>query len=96
MRNERLIDMVTHLPPGSTVSTSPQFAQRIGHSVQDASILQARAVVIEAGYQDNEAELSPDGKTIQIYAGGKWFPWPAFTIEQGMKLDPAESADHYE
>ena len=96
MRNERLIDMLHHLPPGSTVSTSPQFAQRIGHSVQDASILQARAVVIEAGYQDNEAELSPDGKTIQIYAGGKWFPWPAFTIEQGMKFDPAESADHYE
>ena len=93
MRNERLIDMLHHLPPGSTVSTSSQFAQRIGRSVQNASILQARALVIETGYQDNEAELSLDGKTIQIYADGKWFPLPAFTIEQGMKFDPAESVN---
>ena len=82
MQNERLIDKINHLPAGTTLSTSPQFAQRIGRHVQGASILQACNLVIESGYAENGAEVSPDGKTIHISAGGKWIPWSAFTIEQ--------------
>lgn len=80
MQNGRLIDVINHLPSGAKLSITPEFERAAGRNLTDVSILQACSLVIDADYQDKEAELSPDGKTVKVYAGGLWIPWPAFTI----------------
>jgi hypothetical protein len=81
LQSGRFIDLVNHLPPGTKVSTTAAFERvHIKCTLQNASILQACNLVIEFGYQDNDAEISADGKTISVYAGGRWIPWPAFTL----------------
>lgn len=84
MENQRLVDMLNHLPAGSLLTATPEFIRVVGN-LKTVSILQACSAVINAGYQDKEAEISSDHKTINIYAGGKWFPWPAFTIQEQDK-----------
>jgi hypothetical protein len=79
--NERLIDLVNHLPASTLLSTTPEFERAAGRKLRDASIVQACSLVIAAGYQENEAEWWPDVKTIKVYAGGLWIPWPAFTVK---------------
>src|SRR5947209_14012901 len=76
-----LIDLLNHLPPGAKLSTTPEIEKR-GHTLKDGSIFQARGLVIDLGYEEKEAELSPDGTTIKVYAGGLWVPWPIFTVQQ--------------
>jgi hypothetical protein len=78
--SERLIDVLNHLPSGTRVSTTPEFERVLGRTLSHVSILQACSAVIDAGYQDKEVEWLPDGKTIKVYAGGRWIPWPAFTV----------------
>lgn len=79
---ERLIDLVNHLPAGTLLSTTPEFEREAGRKLTDASILAACGLVIDAGYQDKEAEFSRDLNTILVYAGGRWIPWPAFTLKR--------------
>ncbi|MBV9469601.1 MAG: hypothetical protein JOZ57_10200 [Abitibacteriaceae bacterium] len=79
---ERLIDLVNHLPAGTRLSTTPEFERATKRKLTDASILIACGLVIDAGYQDKEAEFSRDLDTILIYAGGRWVPWPAFTLKR--------------
>jgi hypothetical protein len=78
---ERLIELVNHLPADARLSTTPEFEQAIGRRLVHASILQACDLVIDAGYQDNAAELPPDRKTIKVYAGRLWVPLSVFTVE---------------
>lgn len=80
MENQRLVDMINHLPAGSLLTTTPEFERIVGKLLH-ASILQACSGVIDAGYQDKEAQLSTDGRTISIYSGGKWVPWPALIVQ---------------
>ena len=87
MQNRRLIEVVNHLPPGAKLSTTTEFEQVTGYSYRDVSILQACNIVLDVGYAESGAEVSPDGKMIRIYAGGKRIPWSAFTIEQEPKKE---------
>jgi hypothetical protein len=79
--SERLIDMVDHLPSGTRLSTTPEFERVLGRKLSQVSIMQACSAVIAAGYQDKEAEWSSERKTIKVYAGGKWIPWPALLVQ---------------
>lgn len=79
---ERLIDLVKHLPRGTRLSTTPAFEQRLGRKLTDATIGEASFLVQKTDYYDVQAELSPDENTILIYAGGRWVPWPAFTLKR--------------
>lgn len=81
LQSGRFIDLVNHLPPGTKVSTTAAFEHGdIKRTLRNASILQACNLVVELGYQDNDAEISLDGKMMSVYAGGKWIPWPAFIL----------------
>ena len=86
MENQRLVDMINHLPPQSLLTTTTEFKRIVG-KLQNASILQACSVVIDAGYQDEEAELSSDERTISIYPGVKRVSCPAFTIQLDNEED---------
>lgn len=80
---ERLIDLVNHLPSGTRLSTTPEFERKVGgRKLTDGSILGACGLIIDAGYQDKEAELSRDLNTVLVYAGGRWIPWPVFTLKR--------------
>ncbi len=77
---ERLIELVNHLPADARLSTTPEFEQVAECRLVNASIMQASDLMIAAGFQDNEAEVSPDRKTIKVYAYGVSVPWSAFTV----------------
>jgi hypothetical protein len=79
---ERLSDLLNHLPAGTLLSTTPEFERVVGRKLTDASIVQACSFVIDTGYQDKEAELSRNLHTITVYAGGRWMPWPVFTLKR--------------
>jgi hypothetical protein len=76
----RLIDVVNHLAPGARLTATETFSSRVGN-LAGVSILQACGAIVEAGYQDKDAELSADHATVLLYSGGLWHPWPAFTVE---------------
>jgi hypothetical protein len=77
---ERLIELVNHLPTYVRLSTTPEFEQVVECRLVNASIMQVSDLVIAAGYQDHEAVVSPDRKTIKVHARGTSVPWSAFTV----------------
>ncbi len=83
-QNERLIDMLNHLPAGTTLSTTPNFERVYKRTLHNASILQACSLVLDLALQEQEAELRDrDGlETISVYTAAKYFPSPAFTVER--------------
>ena len=77
----RLIDIVNHLPPGARLTTTEAFTRVVGRKLVGVSILQACGAIVDSGYQEKEAELSADGATISVYAGGLWIPWPVLSVQ---------------
>ena len=77
----RCLDLITQLSPNARLNSTPELWRTIQRHVHDMTIEQACTLIIEAGYQDKDAELSGDGQLISIYAGGLWFPWPVFTVQ---------------
>ncbi len=94
-QNTRLIDLVSHLPADSKLSTTGEFERVIGHKLEDVSILQACGAIMDSGYDDNDAVLQDD--TINIYTSEKETSWPAFTLfkekeskgNESITYDPA-------
>jgi hypothetical protein len=73
-----LVEVLLSLPAGTHLSMSEEFGRTVGTRMVYGTVSQAVAVVGQAGYGKKEAELN--GRYVEVYSGGRWFPWRAFEV----------------
>lgn len=75
-----LLDLLNQLPTGARLDSTPDY-QAITHTrMRNATNTRAKARIIALKMHQREAELSPNGTTINVYGAVKFFPWPALVI----------------
>lgn len=75
-----LVDVLHHLPAGSSVNTTSDGEQRFGRRLTGLSVEQACDLVVAFEYHQCDAEYSADTHTIFVYSGVRWMAFPMFTV----------------
>ena len=75
-----LLDLLDRLPAGARLDSTSEYKAITGTSLHNATSQRARTRIIALNLHRREAELSPDGTTINVYGSVKFFPWPALVI----------------
>lgn len=73
-----LVEVLASLPAGVKVSTTEKMQESIGMGLSRVPVARAIRMVERAGYGGKVAERN--GRFIEVYSGGSWFPWRAFEI----------------
>ena len=83
----RLFDVIHQLPSSALLTSTVAMDKLLIEHVQRAPILQALDAVCRIGYQNQEAELTPNGLLIQVYEDGALLPYNGFAIQYDQQVN---------